>query len=180
MSRDTVLQTQQSENTAINTSNNYESNQKTANNLLLKALALGIANLDSTEISQLEDIAEQCPLEGGEGVYTARSILVQIGEYDYNDRDLCEIVEEREIKTKDLGLNSGFYPNPASNEIILILPEDKVCQKISISNNLGQVLLIEKSPVTGQAINLSNFANGIYILEFEYKDGIEGKKLIKN
>ncbi len=180
LSRDTVLQTQQSENTAINTSNNYESNQKTANNLLLKALALGIANLDSTEISQLEDIAEQCPLEGGEGVYTARSILVQIGEYDYNDRDLCEIVEEREIKTKDLGLNSGFYPNPASNEIILILPEDKVCQKISISNNLGQVLLIEKSPVTGQAINLSNFANGIYILEFEYKDGIEGKKVIKN
>jgi hypothetical protein len=180
LSRDTVLQTQQSENTAINTSYIYESNQKTANNLLFKVLALGITNLDSTEISQLEDIAEQCPLEGGEGVYTARSILVQIGEYDYNDRDLCEIVEEREIKTKDLGLNSGFFPNPASNEITLIIPANKVCQRVSISNSLGQVLLIEKSPLNGHSMDLSGFANGIYFLEFDFVDSTESQKLIKN
>ena len=79
-----------------------------------------------------------------------------------------------------MGLNSGFFPNPASNEITLIIPANKVCQRVSISNSLGQVLLIEKSPLNGHSMDLSGFANGIYFLEFDFVDSTESQKLIKN
>ena len=145
-----------------------------------KSIVSGLTSLDSTEIVQLENIANKCPLDGGQGVFVARSILVQLGEYEYDDRQLCQIVEEREGKRKEPEQKAGFYPNPASSEITLIIPANKVCKRVSISNSLGQVLLIEKLPVNGHSIDLSGFANGIFILEFDFIDSTEIQKIIKN
>lgn len=147
---------------------------------VLKSLTSGFTSLDSTELTQLENIANKCPLDGGQGVFVARSILVQLGTYEYNDRNICEIVEERESQASQRKQKSGFYPNPASNDITLIIPSNEKCLKINILNLMGQSVLSIETPITGQTINLIELSQGLYILEFKYIDSSESFKLIKN
>lgn len=148
---------------------------------VLKSLTSGFTSLDSTELTQLENIANQCPLEGGQGVFVARSILVQLGNYEFDDRNLCEILEERGSKAQTKEFVAGFYPNPALNEITFIIPNEKDCQSVRLLSTIGQEIFKIAKPVNGQNMKIGQLVTGIYFLEYQYADSSkESFKLIKN
>jgi len=66
-------------------------------------------------------------------------------------------------------LQASIYPNPASNEITVVTPENGQ-MNYSILNTVGQTILSsEKRTVTGNSlkINTSALANGIYFVKLE-------------
>lgn len=177
----TIVNQQDTANQAIYTQYDYEGNQKFANSLWLKSLLNGIQSISDSQITLLENLAYQCPLVGGQGVITARSILMQLGNYSFDDRTLCQPVENRENKKAPNISEVGFYPNPASSEITLAFPSNLDCQRLKIVNIVGQVLSILESPKSGQSIRIDSIANGMYILVFEFKDSeSQTLKLFKN
>ncbi|MFT4664064.1 MAG: hypothetical protein ACI8YQ_002263 [Polaribacter sp.] len=124
-----------SNNQAISTTAIYETNQKTVTNTLLKTLAIGLEP-DSVQLVDLEAIANQCPLAGGEAVYHARA-LVQGGYYD--DEALCAAANQNsEMEKEEQAVTFSIFPNPSNGKFSLLLPAD--VKAVTISNTMGQVI----------------------------------------
>lgn len=85
--------------------------------------------------------------------------------------DLSEVLS---TETNSLS-NFNIYPNPATQQITLNL-ENSIFKKVSIYNNLGQIVKRSKST----KINISNLPSGIYFLQIETDKGKSSKKLIIN
>lgn len=78
------------ENGQVYTSSLYEGNEKQVNSIFLSTVAKGVYELTETQISELSMIAIQCPITGGNSVFTARSLLTLADDYtDYDDFALC-------------------------------------------------------------------------------------------
>ncbi|HMG15145.1 MAG TPA: right-handed parallel beta-helix repeat-containing protein [Saprospiraceae bacterium] len=71
----------------ITTSNDMDANMKYVLGIRINMTA--DAALSSGEIEDLEDIASQCHLDGGDAVYVARNILRSLGEEVDEDYDIC-------------------------------------------------------------------------------------------
>ncbi|MEY8849345.1 M1 family aminopeptidase [Psychroserpens sp. XS_ASV72] len=69
-----------------------------------------------------------------------------------------------------------IYPNPTSGVINLKKPEALQVKSIKMHNTLGQLLL--ESEWTEQ-IDLSNFADGLILIQLETSEGIINKRLLK-
>lgn len=106
----------------------FEQNEKIVNRIFLETIAVGQAGFSSGQIYSLESIASQCPEEGGNAVFKARSILAVINENTLFDDDEfnCIPVEERnrdQVQAAESILQEfRFYPNPAKNQIMLEWP----------------------------------------------------------
>jgi len=79
-----------------------------------------------------------------------------------------------------LSNNKSFeiYPNPVSNELIIVSKDNLLKTRYEIYNSLGQVIykgiLIEKD-----IIQTTNFSSGIYIIKLENDKTLEFKKIVK-
>lgn len=71
----------------------------------------------------------------------------------------------------------GFYPNPAREQITVILPSSG---KLTLKNALGQVLLARNCFETKVTVDLKNIKRGIYFLTFENADRSTIMKVVKN
>ena len=69
----------------------------------------------------------------------------------------------------------AMYPNPASDILNINIPDNLTLENISFYNALGQQVL--ESKIT--KINISNLANGIYIVAFKTLEGSFHKNFIK-
>jgi hypothetical protein len=77
-------------NNSLVTTEGYELNVQTINNIDLKLLRWGVDSLSEAEKLELEIIANLCPFVGGSAVYKARSLYALINPMaQYNDRFLC-------------------------------------------------------------------------------------------
>lgn len=77
------------------------------------------------------------------------------------------------IKENSLGnLNFAVYPNPAINEVSILLEQNKIAESISVVNSLGQKI---RSYTNTNQINISELPQGIYYLEVK-ADGYFGRK----
>lgn len=70
-----------------------------------------------------------------------------------------------------------IYPNPTNTQIKLILPEGKYC--ISIFNSLGQKVLNLSGKSGLLKIDVSDFSNGLYIIQAAEKNKILTSKFAK-
>lgn len=144
------------------------------------------------ELSQLRNIAYECPFTHGTAVYEARVIAMQydpIGtvyyhpcemeeNYSPNSRiDLSEQYNEevKETLVEEALYSYKFYPNPSKGELFFeyhLLPEVKDAQ-IRISDATGREL--KRYTLEPQAkllqINESSLVNGLYY----YSIVIDGK-----
>ncbi len=108
----------------------FEQNEKIVNRIFLETIAIGQAGFSSGQIDSLESIASQCPEEGGNAVFKARSILAVINENTLFDDDEfnCIPVEERNRDqarvAESILLEFKLYPNPAKDEIMLEWPSN--------------------------------------------------------
>ena len=72
--------------------------------------------------------------------------------------------------------SAKLYPNPAQNEFTLELPLSQTLEKVNIYNNLGQFIQTSQKNI----INTSQFAPGLYYVEFATNQGKATKRLIIN
>jgi Secretion system C-terminal sorting domain len=163
-------------NTQINSSFVCESNHKAVNEIYLRTI-IEQTDLTSSEITQLQSIAGQCPYEGGDAVYEARSILGFIDE-DYDDRKLCNVeglkqksLERGQEVTTLVEKQGLLYPNPVS-DLLYINADFQVDYQITIFNAMGMIVL---EAVNGQSpLIVSEFPSGLYRIAFQK----EGKRTV--
>ncbi len=108
-----------SANAAISTSTVFEDNDKTVNDIYLTTIASGTANFSLTQIATLTSIADQCPAQGGNAVFRARSILnTVISNKVYDDKAICSLREHvPSNRVAEIAWPVTVYPNPASSSI---------------------------------------------------------------
>lgn len=104
----------------------YEENEKAVNDILLSTVAKGIISFDASQANTLKSIAWQCPLEGGNAVFAARSLLAVTGDTtSYDDDAICDSLEERNDFKASVPpvevLDFILFPNPAKDEVTLIV-----------------------------------------------------------
>jgi aminopeptidase N len=69
-----------------------------------------------------------------------------------------------------------LYPNPTSDIIHIQMPNSLVLQKVTIFNNLGQ-MVIENTAVQ---FSVSHLSSGVHFAQIETSEGVYHKKFIKN
>lgn len=115
-----------SNNATVATSELIEANEKAVNEVYLATVGKDADGLTSIQASELFDIANQCPMMGGNAVFKARSLYWLIDDsYNFDDQALCLqhgiIVKSLSAKT----INAvAVVPNPASDEATLVFDRE--------------------------------------------------------
>jgi hypothetical protein len=100
-------------NAAVSTSLAPAANHKTVNTILLDWLATD--DIASSDMETLISIAGQCPLEGGDAVYEARSLVSHFAGTEFDDRDLCGTQNRQARGKKGPTLDRVIvFPNPTT------------------------------------------------------------------
>lgn len=68
------------------------------------------------------------------------------------------------------------YPNPANGYLIVESTHTEI-SKITIINQLGEIVYLNNNPALPQLINSADFSKGIYVLSIETKKGVMHKKI---
>ena len=111
-------------NIAIGTSQLIETNEKTVNEIYLRTVAQDVDDFSAADAGLLFDIANQCPMVGGNAVYRARSLYALINDdQEFDDPALCLpygiLVRTLEAATA-LEQTVQLVPNPARDEVTLV------------------------------------------------------------
>lgn len=160
-------------------------NHRTVNRTMLALLAGTSTELDATTTAALEDIAYQCPLQGGNAVYRARAFLQMFGEYSFHKVD-CEeqaalrggadnsrIQSYLANKHREAMSDSSWAltPNPTGKQFRLTGKNDAI-SRVGLYNLRGQVLQVwyQVSPQT--TLDLPEFlSDGVYFIKLQLQDG---------
>ncbi|MCT4663596.1 MAG: T9SS type A sorting domain-containing protein, partial [Flavobacteriales bacterium] len=107
-----------------------------------------------------------------------------IVESAYGCTHQSECVEFRGISVEEyLFANITMYPNPTTGKIYMTFSQEfdyQILNKVRVMNSLGQAIFESSEITSNKEINLSDFQNGIYFVEFSsvYGNKIQ-KKIIK-
>jgi hypothetical protein len=102
---------------------------------------------------------------------------------DENKRVLLNNIAVRGIdtavlSTDEIALNRlSVYPNPTSNNIKIV--SEKVMNQVTVYNLFGQTVFTKKIDAENATIDLSSFANGVYMLKISSDNSSIIKKIIK-
>jgi hypothetical protein len=163
-------------NNAIVTPNVYEQNEKAVNEIYLSVVAEGQANFTTTQINTLTNIASQCPDEGGNAVFKARSMLAVVLENKvYDDDEICNPAQPLIGDNSNSGLQTAIplslsvemYPNPGNGMLTLKWNELEGNGIATMKDMMGRTVLREPIELeSGKSVlNLSGISTGIYLCE---------------
>jgi hypothetical protein len=149
------------QNSSIATDALPAANHKAVNAALLHLLQTD--TLSAADVAALEDIAEQCPLEGGDAVYEARALLG--GGVYYDDDALCGLAQWRSREVPRLPVLSQsakemLYPNPANG---LLYWSGAQPVRIRLFNATGQLAIDQ--PLVGNALPIGLLPEGLYVAQ---------------
>ncbi len=163
----------------------YEANAKSVNELFLELLERDTLEFTASEKLTLSDIANQCPLSGGDAVFLARALLADTITYD--DGASCLTAQSNSAENgEDANIQLDaeqllkLYPNPAKNELILEWVDvnqkrDQEGELVMLNTN-GQSVLNRSVDLSNfQArVNVSNLPAGIYFIHIT----LDGEKVL--
>ncbi len=138
-----TLQMAKTHNSLLNTTQVFDANAKWINELYIKTIEQDIEILTSTEITNIETLANTCPYLGGNAVYRARDI---VGMYSpgihYDDLFICNSqgVYKNGISKLQQQLNAleeAKKNHPLAENTILVYPIP-TSQNINIAYNLNE------------------------------------------
>jgi hypothetical protein len=144
-------------------------NEKNINTILAAHYLKTNANFTLDERNRIENIAYQCPREGGASVYRARTLMNAINPYAiYNDDVQCNAIMARKGSVTNSNIQQLFLkPNKLGNEL-------KFESNINLEGNfqikvfdvLGKELLERRIQVNSSTFTLPfNFAvNSVYLI----------------
>jgi hypothetical protein len=151
-----------------------ESNYKNTTEIYLKTIALENYSFDEEYIEKINAIASQCPLIGGNAVFTARSIQALWGDYSYDDDSICakesmffKMTPQDVTKTKHAS-KMKMYPNPAQEMVYLkYVPNQEKEYKLLIFDMLGRKVSDMNVRFTQSVIeyDVRGLSNGIYAVK---------------
>jgi len=72
------------------------------------------------------------------------------------------------------------YPNPSENEIKFKFPNQITEMELVVFNVLGKHIKSEKITKENPTTNISNLAQGLYLMQLKYGDKLKNFKIIKN
>ncbi|MBL7913481.1 MAG: T9SS type A sorting domain-containing protein [Bacteroidia bacterium] len=152
-------------NESIYSSETIEVNEQVVNEIFLSVIGQEQFQLGDDAINQLEVIADQCPLAGGNAVFKARAILSLLNdELVYDDINIClqAGIILRQIPKKP---TARLYPNPANNSVTLVyeLPEVSTAEFL-LFNSVGMLQLKQqmKIDITQMSFSTEQLAPGVY------------------
>ena len=128
LARDTKVLTAENvraANSALGATELTETNAKEVNEVYLATIGTEVDGFSTEQATTLFDIANQCPMVGGNAVFRARALYSLIDDdQQYDDELLCL---QQGIVVKSLKQPAyatlNVIPNPASNEATLVLTE---------------------------------------------------------
>ncbi|MEO0724932.1 MAG: T9SS type A sorting domain-containing protein [Bacteroidota bacterium] len=126
--------------------------------------------LSNSQITQLENLADLCPAEAGDGVYVARALLIaNSGEFEWNYDDECVdsgIQINALMSTENEVFAPTVYPNPAQQLLQVKWPEQDSFTELQVVNVNGQVLMSQKLDLQQQSqeLQISNLSTGTYLV----------------
>lgn len=155
-----------------------EENRKIINRLRYFILQNDL-EFDEIQIEQLKNIANQCPLEGGNSVFHAQAILSAIQDYEYDSS--CSNIGYRSFQQNNHHEKQNFniYPNPAREQFTIVMPTE-LDKTIVIYNLLGQEEQIfdVKEATSVFLVKTSKLSNGIYVCKIKSNGRVEYTKKI--
>ncbi|MEM9824125.1 MAG: T9SS type A sorting domain-containing protein, partial [Bacteroidota bacterium] len=160
----------QLDNSVINGIEIYESNEKTVNNIYLKWIIDDNLALTANEKVLLESIAEQCPLDGGNAVFTARSLLRnKIKNVHVDNESNCSTLLRNQpkfhLQNEQVDTHVKVYPNPASDFLNIDLNAQSINNVfMRVYNTLGHIVMEKTITPGNNRLNLSALSNGIYLI----------------
>jgi hypothetical protein len=147
----------------------------------MKVVIDGTSALDSIEWGEIEEIALKCPLEFGQAVYDAQSLLQKINIDIETDLD-CEFSTPRTKSSKIQSNEIIVTPNPGVGLFDFVWGKEMIGDQILLFNTNGEQVL-RKSIENGQtkvSVDISSFMSGMYIWEIVFKNGLnQTGKIIK-
>jgi hypothetical protein len=136
------------------------------------AITLNTANFTSTggwQNWQTTNTSEVFWLN--KGIHHIR-VLITLQEYNLNWFQFDVVASNEKILIEN---DISVVPNPASDFINIILPDERVIGNLEILDLFGRVVFNSKS----NTLNVSSLPNGIYILNIEAEGDTFQKKFIK-
>ncbi|MEQ8625239.1 MAG: T9SS type A sorting domain-containing protein [Vicingaceae bacterium] len=82
------------------------------------------------------------------------------------------------ISEEKLASQFSFYPNPAKEQLTIEIPLNKDFELLEITNELGQVVYSNQITSKKVTVDLSQFSQGIYLVNLRSGDAILTRKLI--
>ena len=157
----------------------YQYNEKAVNAIFLATVGQKLP-LSNSDITTLEAIAGQCPLEGGDAVLAARNLLESwdTSAIFYNDAILCQafsrpLVSKENLKNKEISF--VVRPNPVNDRIVLdyTIGQENFYQ-FSIVDLQGKVLFEQSIPGGTQTIpiTLPLIPDGLYLYRISNLEGL--------
>jgi Secretion system C-terminal sorting domain len=179
--RQSAIQQAKLQNLQVNATVLPATNQKVVNSIILELVGGDYYNLSSSQINQLQAIANQCPMEGGDAVYEARSILRKASPNStYNDGIICGGASPRATKEDISKYEATIYPNPAS-EAVKVSFNGLHPTSLELYDVMGKKVLTSKvnEHSTEEIINTSQLLGGIYqLILYEGKSKLQTIKMI--
>jgi hypothetical protein len=120
--------------------------------------------------SFLHCFAFQCPYSGGEAVYRARAIYEYLnGATDFPE-DCAPIAPRTQANTTLTVSTAVIYPNPASDYVLLRLPEHLYNETfdLEVMNAQGMIVL-SKTVNAIEQINIEGLSAGLYTFSIRNK-----------
>ncbi|MCC6410103.1 MAG: T9SS type A sorting domain-containing protein [Saprospiraceae bacterium] len=147
-------------NKAITPSETIEVNHQDVNRIVLTMLKTD--SLSGTDITELEAIAGQCPLEGGDAVYEARAVVAYLIGTTYDDTELCDVEERFQPKAiSESTIEPAVYPNPTTGQLAFKGYDSPF--DVRVLDNLGHAILYKQ--VTNNRLDISALPEGLYRIQ---------------
>ena len=161
-----------SQNANITTAYGFEANEQAVNGILLSTAAVGGFGYSQAETATLTNIANQCPLQGGNAVFRARAMLAgTVDSVFYDDDLICGMTSQMvQPPVFSQAVQSGFsiYPNPTKGEFTVVWDEnafDGTLVDIVVYDLLGQKIFEKRNGANmgRETVTIVNLAEGVYI-----------------
>jgi Secretion system C-terminal sorting domain len=166
-------------NDAIEIDNIIDYNERTVNSFCLEAILENKSNFSDEELSEITHIAYQCPLTGGNAVYTARTIyLRKYPNTNFEWSELCNVLfkQQRKVEVTDTKLAVFPNPNTGSFTVNYDLPTTEKISKIHLilTNSVGAIVEEKFANSKQEQVqwNIENIPNGIYFLSLKVDNRI--------
>lgn len=162
-----------SETGLIASSELIEQNAKTVNDIYFGTVGKSgeLVVFDVSQAGTLFDIANQCPLVGGNPVYQARALYSLVdGDAEFDDALLCAsagyVVKSEELEAPRVSV----YPNPSRTGRITIelyeLPAGVHTTAVALYDAQGERILKEDFDGSRTSLNVGSIAQGLYYWAF--------------
>jgi adenylate cyclase class IV len=151
---------------------------KTINEIYLNTIAIGEFGFSPTQMSQISQIAYQCPLKSAAAVYKAREMYaIDHPLANFDNYQLCtnQGIQYRIGNTEN---TNTINITQLANQLQIEEKGANDLQNYRLFNSLGQILLEWKSILKLQTIDIGtlNLSTGIYIIQAQNAKGNQSSK----